>query len=213
MQPKYDPSVFNVSNLADARSIILTEEGSTTPDSRWQTETPYLFDVISRWLAIKPPARVLDFGCGVGRLSKLIAERFEVEVVGVDISVSMRQLAPGYVQHPLFTAISPQLLDAWVSRQPGSFDLALTVWVLQHCNDVEAEVDRLHRALRPNGVLFVVDMKYRAVPTSGGWIDDGKSVAEALSRKFQLVHKEPFAAPEADSGLLQSGWMGLYQKT
>jgi SAM-dependent methyltransferase len=43
-------------------------------------------------------ARALDFGCGVGRLTQPLAQRFE-EVYGVDISVSMIQQANDYNQH------------------------------------------------------------------------------------------------------------------
>jgi hypothetical protein len=42
----YNPTVFQVNNLAGAMSIILTPEGSTTAQ-RWETETPYLADLIA----------------------------------------------------------------------------------------------------------------------------------------------------------------------
>ena len=42
--------------------------------------------------------RVLDFGCGVGRLSQALAEHFE-RVVGVDIAESMVQRAREYNRH------------------------------------------------------------------------------------------------------------------
>src|SRR5438309_1075023 len=43
--------------------------------------------------------RVLDFGCGVGRLSNALAE-LAPRVVGVDIAVSMIEHARRVVRHP-----------------------------------------------------------------------------------------------------------------
>ena len=41
----YHPGVFDVNDIAQAMGIILTPEGSTT-EERWQTETPYVADLI-----------------------------------------------------------------------------------------------------------------------------------------------------------------------
>jgi hypothetical protein len=63
-----------VNNLAEAMSIILTPEGSTTAD-RWETETPYLADLIGQQCALRPDSLVLDYGCGIGRLAHELISR------------------------------------------------------------------------------------------------------------------------------------------
>ena len=73
----------------------------------------------------------LDFGCGVGRLTQPLAEYF-TEVVGVDLSPSMIDLARKYNRHPerchYYVNASADL-----PRFPaGSFDLVLSYLTLQH---------------------------------------------------------------------------------
>jgi SAM-dependent methyltransferase len=73
----------------------------------------------------------LDFGCGVGRLTQPLAEYF-TEVVGVDLSPSMIDLAQKYNRHPerchYYVNASADL-----ARFPtGSFDLVLSYLTLQH---------------------------------------------------------------------------------
>lgn len=44
-------------------------------------------------LDLKPGQRVLDVGCGIGGGDFYMAENFDVEVVGIDLSVNMISLA------------------------------------------------------------------------------------------------------------------------
>src|SRR5437870_3609239 len=93
---KYHPEIFVVSTIEQAKAIILTPEPGTTTEQRWAHETPILADQLLRDLAIQATDLVLDYGCGIGRLAKALIERRQCAIVGVDISVSMTQLAPGY---------------------------------------------------------------------------------------------------------------------
>jgi cyclopropane fatty-acyl-phospholipid synthase-like methyltransferase len=208
----YHPEIFNYANIDDAKSIILTDEGSVATEQRWQTETPYLREQLLSWCNISNHAQILDFGCGIGRMSRELIEHTDSSLWGVDISPTMRQHALNYVDSERFTALSPSALDAAVSVGMR-FDLAMSVWVLQHCPDLPKEILRLAQALRPGGVLFVVDMHHRAIPTHDeGWINDGVSVHQALLKQFELVKTSAFAAPQSPSGLQNSAWIGLFQK-
>lgn len=44
-------------------------------------------------LELKPGEKVLDVGCGIGGGDFFMAENFDVEVVGIDLSVNMVSLA------------------------------------------------------------------------------------------------------------------------
>ena len=44
-------------------------------------------------LGLKPGQKVLDVGCGVGGGDLYMAEKFDVEVVGIDLSINMISLA------------------------------------------------------------------------------------------------------------------------
>lgn len=186
LQVTYNPAVFDVTSLAEAQNIILTpEEGLPTSD-RWNQETPYLGEVIEYALNLNPHSLVLDYGCGVGRLSRALIQSTGCTVIGVDISANMRVLAQRYVDSPRFTAVSPELLDALVQRRGLLFDAALSVWVLQHCWKVEEDVERLHRSLSPGGGLYVVNENRRCVPSAEvAWVDDDKNVPALLRERFR----------------------------
>ena len=46
-------------------------------------------------LALQPGDRVLDLACGTGTTAGLLAERYDVEVVGLDFSAANVDRAPG----------------------------------------------------------------------------------------------------------------------
>lgn len=84
--------------------------------------------------------RVLDFGCGPGRFRPAL-ERHGLEYEGIDLV--------------------PELGTMDVADlQPGSFECAVAIFVLQHIVDVDAYHDALRtirRALKAGGCLLVVD--------------------------------------------------------
>lgn len=209
--PTYSDAVFRVQDIEQAKRIILTTEKGLDTETRWQTETPFLLQQMLAWLP-DGQSQVVDFGCGIGRLSKAwLDARPQSTVLGIDISQEMRQLAPGYVMSDRFAACSPAFFDALLARQWHA-DAAIACWIIQHCFDAEAEVVRLTNALKPGGRLFVVNNLRRAVPTDQGWIDDNFDVAACLQR-----HLKPLALgrlpPEVTSEhISKHTFVGVYQR-
>jgi len=191
MQLTYNPGVFAVDSIPAAMSIILTAEDSTT-EKRWRTETPYLADLINKNLQLSPNSWVLDYGCGIGRIAKELIARHGCQVVGVDISPSMRALAPMYVASDRFFACAPAMLEGLIERGIA-FDAAISIWVLQHCLNPGDDIARIKRALRPHGKLFVMNDIRRAVPTREvAWVNDGIDLRSELGREFtQLAEGAP----------------------
>lgn len=180
MEAQYDPSVFNVSDIASAQRIILTPERGTTTAERWRKETPYLLSLIEQQMPLNDQSIVLDYGCGIGRMAKALIEKYNCGVVGVDISPSMRALAAAYVGSGRFFACAPQMLHLLNKK----FDAALAIWTLQHCLIVEDDIAQINAALKANGQLFIVNDWQRIVPTNQGWMDDKKDVAQLLGDRF-----------------------------
>ena len=98
----------------------------------------------------RPHGSALDVGCGVGRLSRLLAEA-GLTVTGVDVSVEMIRIATG--RHPDIRFIHADFL-VW---QPlSNYDLVVAWDSLFHVPpDRQAEAtDRLCDALAPGGILL-----------------------------------------------------------
>jgi SAM-dependent methyltransferase len=100
--------------------------------------------------------RVLDFGCGAGRLSQALAEHAD-EVVGLDVSPPMLETARALDRSDgrcSFVLGEDPDLRAFPD---GSFDLVYTERVLQHLPRpvLENYLAEFVRVLRPGGVAYL----------------------------------------------------------
>jgi SAM-dependent methyltransferase len=181
----YDPDVFAVENMEQARQIILTGEGSTS-DARWENETPWVADMISTLIQVAPETTLIDYGCGIGRVAKALIDRHGCRVLGVDISRNMRSLAIQYVQSERFSTCSPEMLDGMVANGFRA-NAAFSIWVLQHCIKPGEDIGRVRDAMLPGAPLFVLNNIYRAVPTKElAWVNDGIDIKATLAGAFDM---------------------------
>jgi len=113
-----------------------------------------------------PRGRALDFGCGVGRLTQALAERFD-EVDGVDISASMVAQANEYNRH----GARVRYHESAASRLPfadASFDFVFTKIVLQHVAvDLQRAYVREFLRVAKDGGLVVFQTVARALSGAG----------------------------------------------
>ena len=200
MAPTYNPEIFDVPDLPQAKHIILTPEGSTT-EQRWETETPYVADIIGQTIHLTPTTIILDYGCGIGRLAKELINRHQCFVIGIDISAKMLELAQNYVQSDRFIGCSPAAFDVLVNRGLR-VDAAISIWVLQHCQNPVDDITRIQRALRPNAGFFVLNNVYRAVPTvEKAWVNDGINIKTLIAERFDVVHEGRLPADKTTASL------------
>jgi SAM-dependent methyltransferase len=109
-------------------------------------------------MAIGYPAkgtRVLDFGCGVGRVTRALAPQFD-ECYGVDVSGRMISLARQFnsnVANCRFFVNTSSRLELFPNDH---FDLVYSNIVLQHIprkRDIESYIEEFVRVLAPCGLL------------------------------------------------------------
>ena len=99
--------------------------------------------------------RLLDIGCGPGRLDRLLAAaRPELEVVGLDESPAMLHQAekgpnPGNLEFR-----EGKLEDSLFSEE---FDFALSVLSFHHWEEPLEGLESAYRALRPGGRLWIYE--------------------------------------------------------
>lgn len=157
------------------------------------------------------PQRVLDFGCGVGRLLIGFAESAP-EVVGLDVSPAM--LAEARRNCDTHGAGQVQLLasDDQLSCLQGSFDLVHSVIVFQHIEPTRGRqmTARLIEHLRPGGVaaLHFTYAKARYAEAYGQPPQPTPpappSPPAPSPRRWGLVPRAPAAAPRPDSTARQA---------
>jgi len=205
----YNPNIFNKKDLEDAKKIILTNEKDITSEARWENETPYLVHSISNKVTLDKKSVVVDFGCGIGRLSRELIEKFGCRVVGVDISTTMREHAIKYVNSKNFKAVSPAEYKNMILKGVR-FDLALAVWVLQHCIDPLEDIAMIKASLKENGSLFVLNNKQSAIPTNKGWVSNKIDIFVMLEKFFELEIKQKLPLSAGNAYVSKHTYEALY---
>ncbi|KAL6350959.1 hypothetical protein AAG906_031545 [Vitis piasezkii] len=117
-------------------------------------------------LDLKPGQKVLDVGCGIGGGDFYMAEDFDVEVVGIDLSINMISIA-------LERAIGRKCLvefevaDCTKKTYPdNTFDVIYSRDTILHIQDKPALFKSFFKWLKPGGKVLITDYCKRAGPPS-----------------------------------------------
>lgn len=117
----------------------------------------YTKQTLKKNLAPKSSDVVLDFGCGVGRLSNFIAP-YVKDVIGLDKSEKMIAVAKEInAKHP---NVSYHSFNQYPLSLPDKkFTKIFTYWVLQHIDNEELKTTfvEFHRLLADNGHVYLFE--------------------------------------------------------
>lgn len=119
-------------------------------------------------------ARVLEVGCGPGRLSILLARDYGLSVTGLDLDRAMIERARANADRSSDGGHRPSFLVGDVASlafPDGSFDLVVSTLSMHHWADPVAGLGEIGRVLRPSGRALVWDFRAGRVPLHGRLTD------------------------------------------
>ena len=143
------------------------ERASATPDAALVavdgSTDEQILQATGRWAArqvaqallLQPTDRVLELGCGVGRIGRELAPQCQYWQ-GVDIAENMLRVAEKRTSHLPNVALQKLSKTSLSMFAAGSFDKAYAVAVLIHLDkeDVFLYLREIARVLRPGGLLY-----------------------------------------------------------
>jgi SAM-dependent methyltransferase len=136
-----DPALV-ASEYADESRLRRRAAGYAGAGTRDDARVPLIDAVVAA-----APGRVLEVGCGWGELAEWIARETGADVVAVDLSPRMVELARE-------RGVDARLAD--VEELPfadETFDVVVAAWMLYHVPDLERGLAEIARVLRPGGTL------------------------------------------------------------
>ncbi len=109
-------------------------------------------------LTLQPSARVLDIGCGVGGTARLLAERFGVEVTGVDLTADYVHVARRLTELVGLKASFEVASALELPFDDGAFDVATMFHVGMNIEDKATLMQEASRVLAPGGTFALFDV-------------------------------------------------------
>ena len=194
-------SYFKNPDFRIARGTVVGEINSLSVDDRWEKETAIFTNALLRQMP-SGPCSALDYGCGIGRMSKeILSRRADCTIVGSDNSDVQLSHAETYIHNPRFTGVLPHMIE-------GPFDFAFSLYVLQHVRAVHLRqaLQIIHANLAPGGVFVHCCSDHRMAVRNDAerFFDDGflgVSVASELDLLFEPLF-DLFTAQEVQENVI-----------
>jgi 2-polyprenyl-3-methyl-5-hydroxy-6-metoxy-1,4-benzoquinol methylase len=179
--PRSDEYFISVSECETAYPVDLIERILHVKTPAWlcdeilRDESPHYVQHMLRRLILSHVAedkiggRILDFGCGGGASTMILARMFpDAEVVGVDIDDQALSIAQARLDYYGYENVHLRVAGPadGVSEDLGQFD-CLVLWaVYEHLlpHERESLVPQLWALLSPGGLLFIGETPHRYSP-------------------------------------------------
>ena len=183
--------------MSDRRAAEYIHGTSPTEQGRLSLLNSLLNESCVRELSLQGTERIVDFGCGLGQFTRLMAQkvRSQGSVVGIErdseqLAEALRQARQAdeqdLVEFRQGDVHSPPLeKDEW-----ETFDLAHARFLLEHLADPLPVVQSMVRTLRPGGRIVLADDDHdllRIWPEPPGFLE----LWDAYMRSYRLNGTDP----------------------
>ena len=176
-----------------------------------------VLDDIAGDVAARPDACVLDLGTGTGTLARAIVGRWPaVRVTAIDLSDEMLRAAHRAAEAELTTEASARiaLVQAPADRLPfddGTFDAAVSSFVLQLVPNRQAVLREVARVLAPGGrFAFVTWLADRKPWRPDAILDDVLDEAGFDPPEGEDRHGDPASVSAITNGLRRAGFSDVH---
>jgi SAM-dependent methyltransferase len=136
----------------------------------WYRGRRTVLEEVVRGLGLAPGARILDAGCGSGRNMLELARHGQV--TGVELSELSASLAR---ERRVGEVVGGSVLA--MPFEPGHFELAVCLDVIEHLEDDLAALRELRRVIAPDGALLITVPAYP-------WLWSGHDVVNHHYRRY-----------------------------
>ena len=159
--------------------------------NRWD---PSHLDKVDRLLGSLTDDRVLEVGCGVGHLTKRLADR-GVDVTGIDANPNASEVAGS----DRVRTMRAEALDF----EDDAFDTIVSVHAIEHIPALEAALIEMDRVLAPGGrALFI----YPAEPVMGLYAIPTSVILHGNPLKAREVHCQKLWPKKLRRMVASLGW-------
>jgi GT2 family glycosyltransferase/SAM-dependent methyltransferase/tetratricopeptide (TPR) repeat protein len=129
--------------------------------------------------------RILDIGCGAGRLGALLKERQHAEVVGIELQLHAAALARAHLDEVLLRSVEDPGLDF----PPGRFDCVICADILEHLREPGDLLAKIRNWLTPDGCLVasLPNVRHHSVVSSllgGNWTYESAGLLDSDHVRF-----------------------------
>lgn len=179
-------------------------------NSNWDEAAKECLEIILQNIPLETTWKTLELGCGIGRLTKLMAFKCK-QVVGVDFSPEMIE------QGKLYLASIPNV-SLFINNgkdlklfQDNSFDFLYSMITLQHIPSlaiIENYILEIERVLKPGGFTKLQTHQGNSFKNSETSLTlyDGHITKEMLQHLFS---KAGFLTISIEIGLIHSEWIWI----
>lgn len=187
-------------NAQYTRNGVLRYEkifGSGFISTGGSTSTTSFYNDFESKNLLKPKQTVLDVGCGIGGGDFLMAEKFGVDILAMDLSANVIGIAWERAKdHPNLN-VEFELGDIKKQQYPNNtFDFIYSRDTLLHIDDKEALFAKFKDWLKPGGKIFITDYCCGPKPWSDNY------AAYVAQRGYNLKTVEEYGKIFTDLGFV-----------